>query len=188
MGDIWAYPLGDGAVLGPLEPWHLDEFVAHLDQARSHLAPWTPWATKITDAAGASSWLQRYADNHAEDTDHLYGIWLDGKLIGGVGLANFNTAMGTSDIGVWIAPDFEGRGLITRACRHVVDWAIRSRGIRRVQWSSNPDNKRSSAVATRLGFTREGLLRSAFVVAGVRCDVEVWSMLAEDWPVPAAAG
>jgi ribosomal-protein-serine acetyltransferase len=185
MSDVLAYSLGDGAVLGPLEPWHLDEFVAHLDQAREHLTPWTPWATTITDVAGAGRWLQRFADNHAKDTEHLYGIWQGGKLAGGASCFNFSVAMGNCDVGVWIAPEFQGRGLITRATRHLVDWAIHSRGIRRVQWNTNPDNTRSSAVARRLGFTREGLLRSAFVVNGVRCDVEVWSMLAEDWPVPA---
>jgi RimJ/RimL family protein N-acetyltransferase len=99
---------------------------------------------------------------------------------------NFDAAMGSCELGVWLDPEVQGRGLITQACRYVIDWAIQVRGIRRVQWGNNPTNTRSSAVARRLGMTREGLLRSAWQVGGVRKDTEVWSILAEEWP-PAAS-
>jgi RimJ/RimL family protein N-acetyltransferase len=56
----------------------------------------------------------------------------------------------------------------------------------RVQWTNNPTNARSSAVARRLGMTREGLLRSAWQVGGVRKDSEVWSIIAEEWPTDAS--
>ena len=63
-----------------------------------------------------------------------------------------------------------------------MDWAIRVRGIQRVQWAANPTNAPSIAVAQRLGLTKEGLLRSAWEVGGVRKDSEIWSMLADEWP------
>jgi RimJ/RimL family protein N-acetyltransferase len=34
----------------------------------------------------------------------------------------------------------------------------------------------------RLGFTLDGVLRSVFELGGVRQDLEVWSMLAGEWP------
>ena len=82
------------------------------------------------------------------------------------------------EIGVWLDPEAQGRGLVTRACRGLIDWAIDVRGMARVEWRCVPHNARSVAAAKRLGMRRDGVLREAFPMAGVRYDVEVWSVLA----------
>src|SRR5260370_1180015 len=95
MHTGWGAPLGHGAQLGPLEPWHAEQFLAHIELSQEFLAPWTPWAATITDVERARTFLQRYADGHARDTDHLCGLWRDGALLGGAAFVNFNPAMGT---------------------------------------------------------------------------------------------
>jgi RimJ/RimL family protein N-acetyltransferase len=50
-----------------------------------------------------------------------------------------------------------------------------------VEWHTVPDNARSIAAARRLGMTREGVLRSAYPLGGVRHDVEIWSVLPAEW-------
>jgi ribosomal-protein-serine acetyltransferase len=174
--------LGDGAELGLLEPWYAEQYAAVTDRIRETLRPWTPFAYFVTDVDSARAHLQRYADGHARDTDFYFGIWRHGELVGGVQIFNLNTNFGSCEIGVWLAPEAQGQGLATRAVRYVIDWAIRVRGLQRIQWTYHPDNVRSGAMARRLGLTREGRLRSAVVVNGVRQDSEVWSVLAEEWP------
>lgn len=34
---MFAVPLGDGAGLGPLEPWQAEEFLAHMDRGRAYI-------------------------------------------------------------------------------------------------------------------------------------------------------
>jgi ribosomal-protein-serine acetyltransferase len=169
--------LGDGAELRALEPWQAGEFAAYVDEARAHLARWLPWATSITDEATAREFLQRYADRQTVDEGRIYGIWLDGRLVGGTLFRIFDVDSGVCEIGVWLAPSAQGRGLVTRAAWHMIDWAF-ARGLQRVEWFCAVDNKPSIAVAQRLGMTREGVLRSAFLVNGTRQDAEVWSLLA----------
>jgi RimJ/RimL family protein N-acetyltransferase/SAM-dependent methyltransferase len=173
--------LGDGVVLGPLEPWHAEEFANSVAQAREHMAPWIPFAHYVTDVETARGFLQRFADSHAADARHLAGIWRDGRLVGGVMFPTFDARMGICEIGVWLSPQEQGRGIITRAARRLIDWAIRERGMSRVEWRNDIRNLRSRAVAKRLGLTFEGVARSAHVVAGERQDCEVWSALADDW-------
>jgi ribosomal-protein-serine acetyltransferase len=178
---MFAYPLADGAELRPLEPWQAAEFAAYVDRARAHLAPWLPWATAVTDEESAREFLQRYADSLASDEGRIYGIWLDGALVGGTLFRVFDTRFGVCEVGVWLAPEVEGRGLVTRAVRHMIDWAVGARGMARVEWRVVPENARSIAGAKRLGMTRDGVLRQAFPLNGVRHDVEVWSVLADEW-------
>jgi RimJ/RimL family protein N-acetyltransferase len=177
-----AWPLADGAELRPLEPWQAAEFAACIDRARDHLAPWLPFARMITDADTAREWLQRYADEQARDGGRVYGIWLDDVLVGGVLFRVFDTRVGTCELGVWLAPQAQGRGLVTRAAHRLIDWAVGIRGMVRVEWRAVPDNVRSIAVAKRLGMTREGVLRQAGLpIDGVHEDIEVWSLLADEW-------
>jgi ribosomal-protein-serine acetyltransferase len=177
--DMLTSTLQGGAELRALEPWQASEFAEFVARNRAHLAPWLPWATRITDAAGARDFLRAYADRAAADEGRIYGIWLDDVLVGGTLFRVFDAAGGVCEIGVWLAPEAQGRGLINRAARLMIDWAI-SRGIARVEWHTVPDNVRSKAAAQRLGMTREGVLRQAFELNGVRHDVEIWSLLATD--------
>lgn len=173
-----------GAELRPLEVWHAAEFAAHMDRAREHIRPWVGASFVTTDEAGARATLSRYAAAQAADGARLYGIWDAGVLVGGVMFVAFDTRGGWCEIGCWLEPAAEGRGLITAAASALVDWAFEVRGLHRVEWRCRADNVRSSAVARRLGMTREGVLREMWHYDGRFYDKEIWALLATD-PRPA---
>ena len=112
--------LADGAELRPLEPWRAEEFLAHMDRARGAVDPWIPWTSRNTDLDSARATLQRYADLAARDAGGLYGIWLDGTLVGGTMFVSFDAVAGVCEIGCWLEPTGQGRGLAWsswRTCR-----------------------------------------------------------------------
>ena len=174
--------LGDGAELRTLEPWQAEEFFAHMQRARATVDPWIPWASVSADLDSARKTLQRYADGQARDAARLYGIWLDGVLVGGTMFVSFDAADGNCEIGCWLEPSATGRGLITRAARRLIDYALVTRGLHRVEWHCRTDNVASSNVARRLGMTLDGTLRASFPWKGARHDTEIWSLLAPDRP------
>ncbi|MEU1842762.1 GNAT family N-acetyltransferase [Micromonospora sediminicola] len=178
---MFALALTDDAELRPLQPWHADEFLANLDRCREHIAPWVGASFVATDAASARTVLQAYADRWARDDGGIWGIWQRGTLVGGVLLVSLSTARGVCEAGCWLEPAAEGQGLVTRAARVVIDWAVRERGIHRVEWVTRAGNERSIAVARRLGMRRDGVLRGAAPVPEGRADMEVWSLLAPEW-------
>ncbi|MEU6510366.1 MULTISPECIES: GNAT family protein [Streptomyces] len=179
---MYAISLGDdGAELRPLEVWHAEEFLAHLDRGREFIGQFIPFGSQATDVDSAKATLQRYADLRAADSASYHGIWLDGKLVGGVLTLNFDAERGNCEVGCWLEPAATGRGLITRAMRILIDWAVEERGIHRVEWHAASGNQPSIAVARRLGMTRDGVLRQNHLHHGVRHDTEVWSVLAPEW-------
>ncbi|MFJ5533645.1 GNAT family N-acetyltransferase [Streptomyces sp. NPDC093261] len=179
---MYAISLGDdGAELRPLEPWHAEEFLAHLDRGREFVNQHIPFGTNATDVASARAVLTSYADKRAADTGSLHGLWLDGKLVGGLLFRIFDAAGGNCEVGCWLEPAATGRGLVTRGMRVLIDWAIDERGIHRVEWRASSANLPSIKVARRLGMSRDGVLRRNHLYRGVRQDTEVWSVLAPEW-------
>ncbi|MFI6641073.1 GNAT family N-acetyltransferase [Streptomyces sp. NPDC050504] len=179
---MFAISLGDdGAELRPLEPHHAEEFFASMDRGRDYIGRFIPLPDFAKDVAGARAYLQGYADKAARDAGRTYGIWQDGTLVGGVLFRTMDTAMGTAEAGCWLEPSAAGRGLVTRAARIIIDWAVEERGIHRVDWLVAAGNTGSINVAERLGMTHEGTLRGNYVYRGVRHDTQVWSVLAPEW-------
>ncbi|PRY45011.1 GNAT family N-acetyltransferase [Umezawaea tangerina] len=171
----------DGAVLRPLEPWRAEEFLAHMDRGREFIGRHITLADRVTDLASSRAYLQSYADKAAADTGRIYGIWTDGTLVGGVLFRTMDVALGNAEVGVWLEPSAVGRGLVTRAARLIIDWAVGERGVHRVEWQVVSTNSASIAVAERLGMTKEGVLRESYPYRGERHDVEIWSVLAPEW-------
>ena len=179
---MYAISLGDdGAELRPLEPWHAEEFLTHLERGREFINQYIPFASKAVDVPTAREVLQRYADMRAADTGSLHGLWLEGTLVGGVLFLNFAAEHANCEVGCWLEPAGTGRGLVTRAMRVLIDFAVEQRGIHRVEWVASAGNTNSLNVARRLGFTRDGVRREAYPYRGVRHDLEVWSVLAQEW-------
>ncbi|MGW0550998.1 GNAT family N-acetyltransferase [Streptomyces altiplanensis] len=178
---MFATSLGDGAELRPLEPWQAEEFLAHMDRGREYIGRHVGLPGITADLESARNWLQVYADKTAADTGRLYGIRLDGLLVGGVLFRTFDAGTGNCEAGCWLEPAAAGRGLATRAVRVVIDWAVRERGMHRVEWLVSSENTPSINVARRLGMSRDGVQRQDDPYRGVRQDTEVWSVLAPEW-------
>ncbi|MDI3403796.1 GNAT family N-acetyltransferase [Streptomyces cavernicola] len=172
----------DGATLGPLEPGQAEEFLAHMDRGREFIGRYNGLPDVVTDLESSRSYLQAYADKTTADSGRIRGIrFADGTLVGAVILRTMDLAQGVAEAGCWLEPAAAGRGLVTRAARQVIDWAIVERGIHRVEWWVAAGNAPSIAVARRLGMSRDGVLRESYLYRGERHDMEIWSVLAPDW-------
>ncbi|WP_434741291.1 GNAT family N-acetyltransferase [Micromonospora sp. SH-82] len=178
---MFAVDLGDGAQLRPLEPWRAGEFLAHIDRGREFIGRYVGLPDLVVDLESSRAYLLSYAERAAADTGRIHGIWSGGRLVGGVLLRTMDLRNGSAEAGCWLEPSAVGRGLVTRACRVLIDWAVGERGVHRIEWRVSSGNAPSIAVARRLGMTREGVLRDSYLYRGQRQDIEVWSVLAPEW-------
>jgi RimJ/RimL family protein N-acetyltransferase len=81
-----------------------------------------------------------------------------GELLGSVSLDLFADRQ-AAEIGYWVRREARRRGVALGAARLVIAWAFHDLGIERLELLTYPGNEASQALAGRLGFTREGLLR-----------------------------
>ncbi|WP_112134476.1 GNAT family N-acetyltransferase [Glycomyces dulcitolivorans] len=173
--------LGEGAELRPLVPELAVEMTVHMDRGREFIGRYVAIADVCADVEGTRGFLETYAAKAAADAGRIWGIWLDGTLVGGVLFRTMDFRMQTAEAGCWLEPAATGKGLVTRAVAAIIDWAVEERGIHRVDWWAAVRNTASLAVAERLGMTKEGVLRDVYLHRGERYDMEVWSVLAPEW-------
>lgn len=178
---MFKIPLSEDATLSPLEPWQAEDFYANIERCREHITPWVGPGFVAKDLDNARHILQRYADGHAADGKRMFGIRVDGKLVGGVMYVAFDAGQGVCELGCWLEPSAEGRGLVTKAIRVLLEYAFDERGFSRAEWWTRPTNEPSIKVAKRLGMTLEGTLRSVSKAPEGRRDFQIWSLLAEEW-------
>jgi RimJ/RimL family protein N-acetyltransferase len=64
------------------------------------------------------------------------------------------------EAGYWCAADVRGRGMVTRALRLLCRYAFHELEMRRLEAVVDPHNVASQRVAEKVGFRREGVMRS----------------------------
>ncbi|ADD45563.1 GCN5-related N-acetyltransferase [Stackebrandtia nassauensis DSM 44728] len=183
MTSVFSTPLSDEAVLEPLEPWQAEEFLANIDRCRDLIAPWVGPSFVAADLADARRVTRSYADGQAADGKRLFGIRLNGKLVGGTMFVSFDTKSGVCELGCWLEPAGQGRGLVTAAASTLLDWAFEVRGLSRAEWWTVAGNEPSIKVAKRLGMSLDATLREYDPGrdGGPRRDMLIWSILAREW-------
>ena len=151
-----------------------------VDANRAYLARWLPWVDSIRTLEDERRWVERMADPDEHDREQPYAIVYKGAVVGGIGIT-VEPMNRSGEIGYWLAEDMQGQGIVTRACRALVDHAFQSRELHRLVIRTDPENGRSRAIPERLGFVAEGTQRESLYTNGEYRDAVVYSMLASEW-------
>jgi [ribosomal protein S5]-alanine N-acetyltransferase len=151
--------------------------------------PLIPRSTTVPAAYGAAEarqWQRVATSGVATGTDlaTLVVGAADDRLLGAVGIHGLNPQTGRCSAGYWVAAVERRRGFATRALRVLCDFAFRELDVSRVELWIEPANRPSRRVAERVGFAREGLLRSFTVVGGERRDMLMYSLLPAEVHAP----
>lgn len=173
------WPIDDDAVVRTFTPDDAEEVFALVEANRARLEAWMPWTESTRSAADVVDFIERsLASEHDLEAN---GIWVDGRAAGTIGL-RVNLLVNNGELGYWIGEEFEGRGLVTRACRLFIDHAFGQLGLHRISLHAGVENRRSRAVAERLGFTEEGVIRDGDRVGGGRyVDLVAYGLLEHEW-------
>ncbi|HET8820786.1 MAG TPA: GNAT family N-acetyltransferase [Thermoleophilaceae bacterium] len=172
-------PLTDGDIL--LRPWERRDAAAVTAACQDPEIPrWTVVPYHYTQRHARDFVNETAADRAAGRELALAIVDPEDLLLGAVGLANFDWPDLKGEIGYWITAAARRRRVGTRATRLLAVWAIEQLGLERVELLANPRNEASQQLAERAGFTREGTLRRYRRRHGVREDLVMFSLLAED--------
>ena len=155
---------------------------ALVDSNREHLGRWLPWVQTMRTVEDERRWLENRLQDSAESRDIQFLIMYQDTLVGVIGLHGLGSLNKACEIGYWLAENAQGRGIVTRACQELVNYAFTSRDMNSIQIRAHTDNARSRAIPERLGFTLKGVGRE--LLNDRYYDFAVYSMLASEWRHP----
>jgi ribosomal-protein-serine acetyltransferase len=181
VSDPLYLEIGDDAFVRTFTLDDAPTVFALVDAERDRLRRWMPWVDGTETVEDQRRWIERsIASEHDREAN---GIWLtEGSLAGTIGMS-VNALENGGEIGYWLGTPYEGRGLVTRACAAMLDLAFGKLQLHRVTIRAAVSNAPSRAVAERLGFTEEGVLREAGLVdTGDYLDLVVYGLLDREWP------
>jgi RimJ/RimL family protein N-acetyltransferase len=112
-----------------------------------------------------------------------YGSWAverksDGAFIGRVGLVNPEGWPGL-EVGWTLGKPYWGQGYATEAARVAMAYTFLTQPIDHVISCIDPGNKRSQAVALRLGENKGP--RQDIVIGGKTYSIDIWSITRAEW-------
>ena len=153
-----------------------------IENNRTHLEKWETWVKDIKQSQDLLG-MFRAAEADPEDIQQInYLVFMGGELTGSCALMEINKLTRSAKIAYWLGAEFTGRGIATRAAKTLEDLAFGTMDFNRLAIIMDDENKKSVAVAQRLGYKLDGIMRDDVLrsdgTIGNSC---VYSKLKREW-------
>jgi ribosomal-protein-serine acetyltransferase len=144
---------------------------------KNYLKTYMPWAANEVKLEDSDELIEGWIDAFERGTDLNLGIFYGVVYIGNIGLHFMDSKNRDAMLGYWIDEKYQGKGIVTDCARVLVNYAFDERELNRVYIYCAAENIKSGAVAERLGFSREGVLKEGELLAdGVFHDRYVYAL------------
>jgi len=157
------------------------ELFALTESNRAYLRRWLPWVDLVTSEEDSRSFLTTVTAQREEGRGPTFGVLCEGALAGVVGFLPVDRVNSIGEIGYWLAPLRQGRGVMTRCCRFAVRYGFLTLDLNRIQIAAGTENLESRAIPERLGFKFEGVLRARENLYGTFIDHAMYALLRSEF-------
>lgn len=152
-----------------------------IEENREHLCRWLPWMVQITSPYQLVNiipvWLKQFAENNGFHAAILYYE----ELVGAIGLHQVDWANRQTSIGYYLAKKAEGRGIMIRTVRALLNYIFFELELNRVEIRCGERNLKSRAIPEKLGFVMEGKIREGERLTTGYHDLILYSKLSREW-------
>ncbi|HEX8494234.1 MAG TPA: GNAT family protein [Pyrinomonadaceae bacterium] len=180
---MFLYRINDRAELRLLEEQHAAELRAMTRRHWDYFREWMPSFSDDYSLAESRDFIRQCLERFAAGQEVPAGIWDAGEMVGVIALKSIDLINRNASLGYYLAATHQGHGLVTEACRILLDYAFEELQLNRVDILCAPGNAKSRAIPQRLGFTEEGTLREVQWLYDHYVDLIVYAMLKRDWKI-----
>ena len=136
----------------------------------------SPWiAPPLTPQAFRAYYKRTLRNDHEgmvcclRESDTIFGV----INVNNISRGNFLSAT----LGYYVAMEYSGCGLMTKALNLVTKFAFKNLGLHRLEANIQPHNEPSRKLVQRCGFVLEGFSPGFLFIDGQWCDHERWTIL-----------
>jgi ribosomal-protein-serine acetyltransferase len=163
-----------------LEERHVEHYFALIEHNKAYLQEWIAVEAYEGPVETLRAYMKQRLLHFVEGSGYHLGIWYQDAL---VGLLDYrlNGRTRSVELGYWLDAAMQGKSIVTQACRTMLRLAFEEHQVHKVVISCTTDNRRSRAVAERLGFVQEGILRQADRLHDRYVDMVFYGLLKVEW-------
>ncbi len=153
-----------------------------IDKNRVQVGEWLIWVDKTKSVEDVQNLIQEWNERREKGEGLNFGIWYQAKLIGYISFAYIDKDRRKAGIAYWLDSDYQGKGIITNACKDLIEYGFNKLNLHRIEISCAEGNSESKAIPERLGFTKEGTFRESELIRGGKLvDNDYYALLKQDW-------
>lgn len=154
-----------------------------INTQRNYLEQYLPWVKNIQKEWHANGFLKEAMLLNKGKQRLTTLIIYKEQLAGTVSLLKINHSDKRAEMGYWMREDLQGKGIMTKCCRRLVQYAFKGLNLNRLEMRIVTDNENSCRIPIRLHFLEEGRLRAYQQVqkSGIFKDVIIFGLLKSDW-------
>jgi RimJ/RimL family protein N-acetyltransferase len=176
--------VGAKVELRRLCPEDSKELYQKIAQSRDHLAEFLPWPTDCDSPEDVESRLETWDMQAQMGNGGCWGVFERGtegpELAGCIFIGWIHPEHRSATVSYWLFLPYVGRGLATEALELLSRYCFGELGLNRLEITAAVENAKSIAVATRAGFSKEGVCREFECLRGKFLDHLRFSRLAGD--------
>lgn len=151
-----------------------------VNRNRNHLKKWLNWINSTQTIEDQKNYLKTLSQDIHKSSNIDLGIWNENKIIGIIHLTNIDRINKVGVLGYCIDENYQNRGIATECSKVFLDFVFKKLQLHRIEIKTAKYNLKSKAVAKRLGFKSEGILRQAYFINDKFVDCELFSKLSID--------
>ncbi|MBN8211111.1 GNAT family N-acetyltransferase [Bacillus sp. NTK071] len=160
-----------------------EEFYNLIVDSKPYLKEWLGWLDYIESVKDCVNNIKDRLKSTMDNGGYpkSFAIIYKGEIAGTIGFNDLNKANRIGVIGYWLGEKFQGKGLMSKAFKTVIEYSFTELELNRIEVSVAVDNKKSRALPERFGFTKEGEIRQAEWLYDHYVDHAIYGLLSEEW-------
>lgn len=155
----------------------VDTLFALVEANRDHLRQFLGWVDSNTSRLDSLAFIRGEIAKLKQLETATFAIYYVDSLAGLISLHNIDHLNRSANIGYWIAKKHQGKGLILKSTKAVIQYAFQELKIHRIEIRCATHNLRSQKIPEILGFVKEDTLREAIACNNKYFDAHVYGLL-----------
>lgn len=152
--DYRTIPIANDLELRVVQDDEADALFQLTDSNRHYLGEFLPWVDAVRQKADSLAHIKSSNMEWMDGTKYSFGIYSDNSMVGRISLMNLRSEK-RPEIGYWIAQEYSGRRITSRAARAVEKFGFEELDVSEIIIRVRVDNVGSNSIAMKLGYELE---------------------------------
>ena len=160
---------------------HAVEIYNLVEKNKAHLTLWLPFVENVHSVQFIENYIRGSIQRNLDGMEYAFTIFNHKKCVGRIGIYRIDQANKIGEFGYWLAQDHQGKGIITKSCQALIQFAFSTLNLNRLELKCALDNQKSNQIAIKLNFSKEAILRESEFLHGKFIDLNLYSLLKREY-------